>query len=96
MTARRWLIKLYFPVLDGVIVNRPNVLLCCRFLGSFHELQLASQVLHVLFLFLPLLWAFGLLPPLDALFLWGMEQALVFGLGGSPMSSNIRYLSWMV
>uniref|UniRef100_H2TMT4 Pecanex-like protein n=1 Tax=Takifugu rubripes TaxID=31033 RepID=H2TMT4_TAKRU len=59
---------------------------------SFNELQLASQVLHVLFLFLPLLWAFGLLPPLDALLLWGMEQALVFGLGGSPMSSNIRLL----
>lgn len=50
----------------------------------------------MLFLFLPLLWAFGLLPPLDALFLWGMEQVLVFGLGGSPMSSNIRYLLCMV
>lgn len=56
------------------------------------ELQLASQVLHVLFLFLPLLWALGILPPLDALILWGMEQALVFGLGGSPMSSNLRYI----
>lgn len=56
------------------------------------ELQLASQVLHVLFLFLPLLWALGILPPLDALLLWGMEQALVFGLGGSPMSSNLRYV----
>uniref|UniRef100_A0A8D2ZIF6 Pecanex-like protein n=1 Tax=Scophthalmus maximus TaxID=52904 RepID=A0A8D2ZIF6_SCOMX len=55
-------------------------------------LQLASQVLHVLFLFLPLLWALGILPPLDALLLWGMEQALVFGLGGSPMSSNLRLL----
>uniref|UniRef100_A0A3Q3X230 Pecanex-like protein n=1 Tax=Mola mola TaxID=94237 RepID=A0A3Q3X230_MOLML len=55
-------------------------------------LQLASQVLHVLFLFLPLMWALGILPPLDALLLWGMEQALVFGLGGSPMSSNRRLL----
>lgn len=73
-----------------------HFLLCCRFSGSFHELLLASQVLHVLFLFLPLLWAFGLLPPLDALLLWGMEQALVFGLGGSPMSSNIRYLLYTV
>lgn len=62
-----------------------------RFSGSVPELQLASQVLHVLFLFLPLLWALGILPPLDALLLWGMEQALVFGLGGSPMSSNLRY-----
>ncbi|XP_037551275.1 pecanex-like protein 4 [Nematolebias whitei] len=56
------------------------------------ELQLASQILHVLFLFLPLLWALGVLPPLDALLFWGMEQVLVFGLGGSPMSSNIRLL----
>lgn len=63
----------------------------CRFSGPVAELQLASQVLHVLFLFLPLLWALGILPPLDALLLWGMEQALVFGLGGSPMSSNLRY-----
>uniref|UniRef100_A0A7N8XMQ2 Pecanex-like protein n=1 Tax=Mastacembelus armatus TaxID=205130 RepID=A0A7N8XMQ2_9TELE len=63
-----------------------------RFSGPVPELQLASQVLHVLFLFLPLLWALGILPPLDALFLWGMEQALVFGLGGSPMSSNLRLL----
>ncbi|XP_069008346.1 pecanex-like protein 4 [Embiotoca jacksoni] len=63
-----------------------------RFSDSVPELQLASQVLHVLFLFLPLLWALGILPPLDALLLWGMEQALVFGLGGSPMSSNLRLL----
>ncbi|XP_037342808.2 pecanex-like protein 4 [Pungitius pungitius] len=63
-----------------------------RFSGPVPELQLASQVLHVLFLFLPLIWALGILPPLDALLLWGMEQTLVFGLGGSPMSSNLRLL----
>ncbi|KAL0969048.1 hypothetical protein UPYG_G00222000 [Umbra pygmaea] len=61
-----------------------------RCVGPVAELQLTSQVLHVVFLFLPLLWALGMLSPLDALFLWGMEQALVFGLGGSPMSSNLR------
>lgn len=66
--------------------------LAYRFSGPVPELHLASQVLHVLFLFLPLLWALGILPPLDALLLWGMEQALVFGLGGSPMSSNLRLL----
>ncbi|CAG5866439.1 unnamed protein product [Menidia menidia] len=63
-----------------------------RFTDPVPELHLASQTLHVLFLFLPLLWALGILPPLDALLLWGMEQALVFGLGGSPMSSNLRLL----
>lgn len=63
-----------------------------RFIGPVPELQLTSQVLHVLFLLLPLLWALGMLSPLDALLLWVMEQALVFGLGGSPMSSNPRLL----
>ncbi|KAG8449384.1 hypothetical protein GDO86_016146 [Hymenochirus boettgeri] len=55
-------------------------------------LQLANQVLHVVFLFLPFLWALGILPPLDALVLWTMEQALEFILGGSPMCSNLRLL----
>lgn len=63
-----------------------------RFSGAVPELHLASQILHVLFLFLPLLWALGILPPLDALLFWGMEQVLVFGLGGSPMASNLRLL----
>ncbi|XP_041828112.1 pecanex-like protein 4 [Melanotaenia boesemani] len=69
-----------------------SVDLANRFSDPIPELQLASQTLHVLFLFLPLLWAVGILPPLDALLLWGMEQVLVFGLGGSPMSSNLRLL----
>nr|XP_015825538.2 pecanex-like protein 4 [Nothobranchius furzeri]XP_015825539.2 pecanex-like protein 4 [Nothobranchius furzeri] len=63
-----------------------------RFSNPVPELQLACQTLHVLFLFLPLLWALGALPPLDALLFWGMEQILVFGMGGSPMSSNVRLL----
>ncbi|KAF7662639.1 hypothetical protein LDENG_00231050 [Lucifuga dentata] len=69
-----------------------SVDLANRFSGPLPELQVASQVLHVLFLFLPLLWALGMLSPLDALLLWGMEQVLVFGLGGSHMSNNLRLL----
>lgn len=62
-----------------------------RFSGSgVVELQVASQVLHVLFVVLPVLWALGMLSPLDALLLWAMEQTLVHGLGGSAMSTNIR------
>ncbi|XP_048831006.1 pecanex-like protein 4 isoform X1 [Brienomyrus brachyistius] len=63
-----------------------------RVTGPIPALVLSSQVLHVLFLLLPLLWALGMLSPLDALLLWGMEQTLVFGLGGSPMSTNFRLL----
>ncbi|XP_048341813.1 pecanex-like protein 4 isoform X2 [Sphaerodactylus townsendi] len=63
-----------------------------RFMADVPDLKLANQILHVVFLALPLLWALGVLPPLDAFFLWGMEQMLEIGLGGSPMSSDIRLL----
>ncbi|XP_060609976.2 pecanex-like protein 4 [Anolis sagrei] len=64
-----------------------------RFLADIPALTLANQILHIVFLCLPLLWTLGILPPLDALFLWGMEQVLELGLGGSPMSSNLRLLA---
>ncbi|KFZ47512.1 Pecanex-like 4, partial [Antrostomus carolinensis] len=63
-----------------------------RFAANTPILEQTNQILHVIFLFLPFLWAMGILPPLDALFLWGMEQLLEFGLGGSPMSSNTKLL----
>lgn len=61
-----------------------------RFAVNAPILEQTNQILHILFLFLPFLWAMGILPPLDALCLWGMEQLLEFGLGGSPMSSNTK------
>ncbi|KAM4013625.1 pecanex-like protein 4 isoform 1-T3 [Anomaloglossus baeobatrachus] len=70
--------------------------LAYRFLTTVPALVLANKVLHVIFLFLPFLWALGILPPLDALVLWGMEQILEFILGGSPMSSNLRLLVMFV
>ncbi|XP_018418074.1 PREDICTED: pecanex-like protein 4 [Nanorana parkeri] len=66
--------------------------LAYRFVVSVPALLWANEILHVIFLFLPFLWALGILPPLDALVLWGMEQTLEFVLGGSPMSSNLRLL----
>ncbi|NXT80100.1 PCX4 protein, partial [Zapornia atra] len=63
-----------------------------RFAVNTAILEQTNQILHIIFLFLPFLWAMGVLPPLDALFLWGMEQLLEFGLGGSPMSSNTKLL----
>ncbi|XP_075359928.1 pecanex-like protein 4 isoform X2 [Mycteria americana] len=61
-----------------------------RFAVNTAILEQTNQILHIIFLFLPFLWAMGILPPLDAFFLWGMEQLLEFGLGGSPMSSNTK------
>lgn len=49
-----------------------------------------AQILHVVFVFLPILWAIGILPPVDALVLWVLEQVLEFVFGGSPMATNIR------
>ncbi|XP_046503589.1 pecanex-like protein 4 isoform X3 [Equus quagga] len=59
-------------------------------------LEQMSQILHVLFIFLPFLWALGTLPPPDALFLWAMEQVLEFGLGGSSMSTHLRLLMMFI
>ncbi|KAL8168772.1 UNVERIFIED_CONTAM: hypothetical protein K2H54_016585 [Gekko kuhli] len=67
-----------------------------RFTADVPGLKLANQILHVVFVVLAVFWLLGVLPPLDALFLWGMEQLLEFGLGGSPMSSDIRLLGMVL
>ncbi|XP_078483861.1 pecanex-like protein 4 [Ciona intestinalis] len=54
--------------------------------------ETTNQVLHILFLFLPLLWMYGLLPPADALILWAVEQLQVFALGGTPVATDLRLL----
>ncbi|XP_061285030.1 pecanex-like protein 4 isoform X2 [Bos javanicus] len=63
-----------------------------RFMVNIPALEQMNQILHILFIFLPFFWAFGTLPPPDALFLWAMEQVLEFGLGGSSMSTHLRLL----
>ena len=62
-------------------------------LRSHSEFLLVNQSLHLVFVCLPVLWALGILPPLDALWLWLGEQALVFLFGGSPMASDARFVS---
>lgn len=56
----------------------------------YSELTSLDKALHIVFPFLPLLWIVGLLPPLDALFPWLAEQALVLVLGGSPLATDLR------
>ncbi|XP_057344389.1 pecanex-like protein 4 isoform X2 [Manis pentadactyla] len=63
-----------------------------RFMVNIPALEQMNQILHILFIFLPFLWALGTLPPPDAFFLWAMEQVLEFGLGGSSMSTHLRLL----
>nr|XP_007985027.1 pecanex-like protein 4 isoform X2 [Chlorocebus sabaeus] len=69
-----------------------SVDLAYRFMVNMPALEQMNQILHILFVFLPFLWALGTLPPPDALFLWAMEQILEFGLGGSSMSTHLRLL----
>ncbi|XP_007902018.1 pecanex-like protein 4 [Callorhinchus milii] len=66
--------------------------LAYRFTANVPSLLQANQILHIIFVFLPVLWAVGILPPVDALFLWALEQVLEFGFGGSPMATNVRLL----
>ncbi|XP_077765620.1 pecanex-like protein 4 isoform X3 [Canis aureus] len=69
-----------------------SVDLAHRFMINVPALEQMNQILHILFIFLPFLWALGTLPPPDALFLWAMEQVLEFGLGGSSMSTHLWLL----
>ncbi|XP_008062870.2 pecanex-like protein 4, partial [Carlito syrichta] len=69
-----------------------SVDLAHRFMVDIPALEQTNQILHILFIFLPFLWALGTLPPPDALVLWAMEQILEFGLGGSSMSTHLRLL----
>lgn len=57
----------------------------------FAILLLTDQILHGVFCALPLLWLMGWLPPIDAMILWGLEQAHVYLFGGSPKATDFWY-----
>lgn len=52
----------------------------------------ADQVVHVVFVSLPVLWLLGLLPPAQVFILWLLEQVHVWLQGGSPAASTPRLL----
>ena len=54
--------------------------------------DVAVQLLYVAVCLLPLGWVVGCLPPLDSLLPWAMEQLLTRLMGGSPMSTDLRYI----
>jgi len=58
----------------------------------YSELQIANQVLHLLFLFLPILWFIAVIPTIEPFILWIFEQTLVFAFGGSPMATSKRII----
>ncbi|XP_021034644.1 pecanex-like protein 4 [Mus caroli] len=73
-----------------------SVDLAHRFIVNIPALEQLNQILHILFVLLPFLWALGTLPPPDALLFWAVEQVLEFGLGGSSMSTHLRLLVMFV
>ena len=50
------------------------------------------QLLYACLCLMPVGWMIGVLPPLDVLFPWLMEQTLTRLLGGSPMATDIRWV----
>ena len=54
---------------------------------------IVPYVLHSL---LPLLWVFSVLPPLDALLFWIVEQVLIHLMGGSGAASELRYSEFII
>lgn len=59
---------------------------------STPTVTLYLHLLHVSLCLLPLGWSIGILPPLDALVPWIMEQGLTRLMGGSPMATDLRYI----
>lgn len=58
--------------------------------SSIEGLYYVNKTFHVVFLSLPLLFIVGLLPQIEVLFGWSVEQLNIFFFGGSPAASDAR------
>lgn len=62
-----------------------------RFINRLTDVSSGYLIIpYVLLSLLPILWTVGILPPLDALLFWIMEQCVIHLMGGSPAPSEIR------
>ena len=87
ITRRLWYWSLNW-VADVVIFNHHCVFTFFRQLVT--QPTLYVQLLYAATCALPVGWLLGVLPPLDALVLWLMEQVLVIFMGGSPLPTDAR------
>lgn len=76
------------------------IILFDYFSRSDEQFDVANFSLHILFVFLPVLWTTGFLPPIDSLVLWGAEYTVKLILGGGTNATNTRLfvnftLSWL-
>lgn len=81
-----------FLVLHEVAYNVNELVLFIFQIETSTTLNDLDDILHILFVFLPLLWSFGILPQIDCLFLWAIEVIFVFILGGTPTLNDIRLI----
>ena len=59
--------------------------------ATVSDSSLYLRLIYTALCLLPLSWLLGVLPPLDALLPWLMEQALTKIMGGSAMATDLRY-----
>lgn len=69
--------------------SRP-LLVLALLVPAFFELGAAGAWLRVTAALLPVLWATGVMPQLDTLLSWGMDQLEVNLFGGSPVPRDVR------
>lgn len=89
--VQKTLWQYYINILFKVFIGMCSYIEFCYRYESQSTFLITNQALHVLFVFLPVLWTCGFLPPVDCFFLWMGEQIHVYLLGGSPMASDLRY-----
>ena len=73
---------------------------CCvwssRLMVSSSGAGVYLQLLYAAVCVLPLCWVCGVLPPLDALLPWAMQQSLTRLMGGSHMATDLRCAQHMI
>ena len=64
--------------------------------SSNKSVRLVQQVCFIILPCLPLVWFLGLLPTLEPLFFWIIEQVQIFAFGGSASASPSRSVFYIV
>lgn len=64
--------------------------------SSFKSEILVQQICYIVLPCLPLIWFLGLLPPLEPLLFWSIEQIQIFAFGGSASASPGRSIFYIV
>ena len=64
--------------------------------SSNKSVRLVQQVCYIILPCLPIVWFLGLLPTLEPLFFWIIEQVQIFAFGGSASASPSRSVFYIV